>query len=101
MLEELSKTTQQAKFPPSFTLEILPSKIMKSYTIGEKHLLFIDNDTTPVVRAFNNRRNNRQNNENQNIWKGLLLHKDLFSTRIKKSAQKKPIRITPNSTISY
>ena len=58
MFEEISKTSTQAKFPPSLTVEILPYTIMKSYTTEEKHALFTDVDTTPIVRAFNNNRKN-------------------------------------------
>lgn len=64
MYEELSKTSPQAKFPPSLTVEILPYTIMKSYTTEEKHELFTNTDTTPVVRAFkDNKRNFRYNNK--------------------------------------
>ena len=68
MYEELSKTSSQAKFPPSLTIEILPYTIMKSYTTEEKQELFTDVDTIPVVRAFSNNKrtfkNNRPHNNN-------------------------------------
>lgn len=66
MFEEISKTTPQAKFPASLTLETLPYTIMKSYTAEEKHALFIDNNTTAVVRTFNNTRKTFRNNNNEN-----------------------------------
>ncbi len=63
MFEELSKTSPQAKFPPSLTVEILPYTIMKSYTTEEKHELFTNIDTRPVVRAFKGgKRNFKPNN---------------------------------------
>ncbi len=56
MFEEISKTTPNAKFPPSLTVEILPYTIMKAYTTEEKHSLFTEYESsTPVVNAFNNR----------------------------------------------
>lgn len=56
MFEEISKTTPNAKFPPSLTVEILPYTIMKSYSTEEKHTLFTDyQPSTPVVNALTNR----------------------------------------------
>ena len=40
---------------------------MKSYTTEEKHALFTDVDTTPIVRAFNNNRRNNYNDSTKTI----------------------------------
>ena len=61
--EEFLKTSPQAKFPPSLTIEILPYTIMKSYMTEEKQALFTDVDTTPVVRALKNNRHDFKNNQ--------------------------------------
>ena len=64
MFEEISKTTPNAKFPPSLTVEILPYTIMKSYSTEEKHTLFTDYDNSaPVVRTFKNRKQSMTQNQ--------------------------------------